>query len=107
MKKTKEKVKKAKKKNSKYLHMAFNIKKVSRKGILEFDLDEPFSKESFENAIRADEYASKIQHFYDSVTRPYLKYGNLPGLDKELSDNERAVLDHLCELAHNYIYDKE
>ena len=90
-----------------YLHKYFNIKKSGKKGILEFDLNDYDSKISFENAIKADDLASKIYFFHDNVTRHFTKHDCLPGWDKKLTDSQRLVLEHFCKLALDYMNEEK
>lgn len=88
-------------------HKYFNVKQTSKVGTLEFNLDDSYSKESFDNAIKADDMANKLDQFHNEVTRPYTKYGSLPGWNKEITDEQDEILSFFIDKCLDYVYDRK
>lgn len=90
-----------------YVHQYFNVKQSPKRATLEFNLDDPYSAESFLNAIKADNMASKLEMFHDAVTRPFTKYDCVIGWDKPITDEQREILSHFIDKCLEYIYEKD
>ena len=88
-------------------HKYFNVKETTKVGKLEFNLDDPYSKESFDNAIKADDLVDKIDQFHNEVTRPYTKYGSLQGWDNEITAEQDKILSFFIEKCLDYMYDRK
>lgn len=90
-----------------YVQQYFNVRQSTRRATLEFNLDDPYSADSFLNAIKADEMALRIEQFHDVITRPFTKYDVVTGWDKPISDEQKEILNHFIEKCLEYMYNRD
>jgi len=82
-----------------------------RKGILEFDLEEPDARDAFKRAVLADDAYMVLHEISDEIFRPARKHGYpdrriqnyINDLDQKLRDNEQnPILEVLSLLEENF-----
>ena len=82
-----------------------------RKGILEFDLEEPDARDAFKRAVLADDAYMVLHEISDEIFRPAIKHGYpdrriqnyINDLDQKLRDNEQnPILEVLSLLEENF-----
>lgn len=62
-------------------------------GTLSFNLDDPYQKEQFLNAVKSWDVKLAVDSLYDDVFRTYLKYDISMLTGGTLEDTEREILD--------------
>jgi len=82
-----------------------------RKGILEFDLEEPDARDAFKRAVLADDAYMVLNEISDEIFRPARKHGYpdrriqnyINDLDQKLRDGEQnPILEVLSLLEENF-----
>lgn len=76
-----------------------------KKGILEFDLTDPESKEDFDLAVHAADYKLALWDFSQDVLRKMTKYGVLD--DQELSESDRELAQKIADKFYEILNDRD
>lgn len=65
------------------------------KAFLKYDLEDPYERESFETAVKADKYKIFSEEIYQAVFRPIVKQGFYK--NREATEQEVELADYLLE----------